>query len=411
MVNQNDNNFNARHMIEALRSGIPSREVGYCFSFARARIMREIGNELKKVAEGGQSGGMFVSGKYGEGKTHLLNTVFNMAQEKNMAVSFVSLSKETPFDKPYMVYSKVVQNTYLPGRPLPGFGHIFDGMTQKSPLALELCEFCLKHLETDKLYYVLKSYLATEDVDEKFMLMADMEGDFMANATVKSIYRRIYSEKVNFSENFNKFRHAWDYFSFLNQLILKSGCSGWVLLFDEAELVGRLSKKARQSSYINMSRFIHPEKPANLKSAYSIFAFNASFIPDVIEGKQEYDNIEQNPISPEMDRRIKTVLNHISTAPQLVPLNRDEIMAVLEKIQELHGTAYNWEPGADMEELFSAAERRGYLLRTRIRAAVEILDQLYQYGSAGDIKVNKLEEASYSEEVSDAPPEEPDADF
>jgi hypothetical protein len=300
-----------------------------------------------------------------------------------------------------MIYSKIVQNTYLPGRLQPGFGHIFEKMTPKSPLASELCEHCLKNLETDKLFYVLKSYLGTEDIDEKFMFLADMEGDFIPNASVREIYKRIYSEKVNFNENFTKSRHAWDYFSFLNQLLLKSGCDGWVLLFDEAELVGRMKKKTRLKCYLNMSKFIFPEKESDFKAVYSIFAFNSSFVPDVLEGKQEYDNIEQNPVSPEADKNIKAVLNLISTAPQLIPLGKDEIMAVLEKIQELHGQAYGWEPRMEAGALYFAAEKKGYLLRTRIRAAVEILDQLYQYGKIGDIKVNELKEADYSEEDPD----------
>ena len=390
--------FNARHIIEALRSGIPSREVGYCFSSARPKIMREIGDELSKAVEQGSSGGMLVSGKYGEGKTHLLNTVFNMAHENNMAVSLVSLSKETPFDKPYAIYSKVVQNTYLPNRLQPGFGHLFDKMTQKSPLASELCEHCLTSLETNKLYYVLKSYLGTEDTDEKFMLLADMEGDFMPALTIKNIYKRIYAEKANFNANFVKTRHTWDYFSFLNYLFLKSGYNGWVLLFDEAELVGRMGKKTRLNCYLNMSKFIHPEKSMNFKSLYSIFAFNSSFVPDVLEGKQEYESLEQNPVSLEADRDIKETMDLISTAPQLIPLNRAEIMSILEKIQDFHGKAYDWNPDIDASELFTASEKRGYLLRTRIRAAVEILDQLYQYGKIGDIEIKELSKASYTED-------------
>lgn len=393
--------FNARHIIEALRSGISSREVGYCFSSARPKIMREIDSALLKAADESFSGGMFVSGKYGEGKTHLLNTVFNMAQERNMAVSLVSLSKETPFDKLYTVYSKIVQNTYLPGRLQPGFEHIFENMTLKSPIASELCEYCLKDFETNKLYYVLKSYLGTEDLDEKFMLLADMEGDFMPNSEIRKIYGRIYSEKVNYNVNFVKSRHTWDYFAFLNNLFLKSGYTGWVILFDEAELIGRMGKKTRLNCYLNMSKFIEPEKniTANLKSTYGIFAFNSSFVPDVIEGKLEYENIEQNPVSPEADKNIKTVLDMIATAPQLIPLNNDEIMSILEKIQEFHGKAYGWNPDIETAALFSATEKRGYLLRTRIRAAVEILDQLYQYGKAGNIIINELGQADYSENL------------
>ena len=38
--------FEARHMIEALRSGVPSRTVGQYFSEARPRIMKDISDSL-----------------------------------------------------------------------------------------------------------------------------------------------------------------------------------------------------------------------------------------------------------------------------------------------------------------------------------------------------------------------------
>ena len=77
----------ARHVIEALRSGISSRAVGQYFSEARPKIMKEISTRLDLVCEQGKSSGMVISGKYGEGKTHLLNTVFNIAHSNHMVVS------------------------------------------------------------------------------------------------------------------------------------------------------------------------------------------------------------------------------------------------------------------------------------------------------------------------------------
>lgn len=41
----------------------------------------------------------------------------------------------------------------------------------------------------------------------------------------------------------------------------------------------------------------------------------------------------------------------------------------------------------------------GYLLRTKIRAAIEFLDQLYQYGRAGETTVNEMGEETFEEEV------------
>ena len=162
----------ARHIIEALRSGIPSRAVGQYFSEARPKIMKEISNRLDMVCDQGKSSGMIISGKYGEGKTHLLNTVFNLAHSNNMVVSYLSLSKETPMDKLYLVYQKIIQNTYLPKRRQPGFMHELEKISANSPVANEMLLYAAKQLETDKLYYLFRSYLNTEDSDEKFLLQA-----------------------------------------------------------------------------------------------------------------------------------------------------------------------------------------------------------------------------------------------
>lgn len=96
--------FEARHVIEALRSGISSHAVGQYFSHAHPEITKQIAQKLSDVCENRTFGGMVIAGKYGEGKTHLLNTVFNMAHSENMVVSFISLSKETPFNRLDLVY-------------------------------------------------------------------------------------------------------------------------------------------------------------------------------------------------------------------------------------------------------------------------------------------------------------------
>lgn len=45
--------------------------------------------------------------------------------------------------------------------------------------------YATKSLETDKLYFLFRRYVNTEDSDEKFLLQADLEGDFVANASLK----------------------------------------------------------------------------------------------------------------------------------------------------------------------------------------------------------------------------------
>lgn len=385
----------ARHMIEALRSGIPSRAVGQYFSEARPRMMKEISARLDGVCNEGKSNGMVVCGKYGEGKTHLLNTVFNLAHSNHMVVSLLSLSKETPMDKLYLIYQKVIQNTYLPMRQQPGFMHELEKLSANSPIANEMQLYAAKQLETDKLYYLFRSYLNTEDPDEKFLLQADLEGDFVANAPLKKIYRRIFNQPVKYNVNFTKTKHCGDYFSFMSHLFTQMGYHGWVILIDETELMGRLGKKARLNAYRNMARFLMPEP--SLESVFSIFALSASYVEDVIEGKREYENLEA--VYPEEPEPIRTVLDLLVKAPQLAPLTKEEIQQVLYKIQEFHGKAYGWTPNLSASTLLGATQSGGYLLRTKIRAAIEFLDQLYQYGKAGKTVINELGEETFTEDV------------
>lgn len=387
--------FEARHVIEALRSGIPSRAVGQYFSEARPRIIKEISGHLDETCETGKSSGMIIAGKYGEGKTHLLNTAFSLAHSGNMVVSYLSLSKETPFDKLYLVYQKLVNNTFLPKRVQPGFTQLLEKMTPGSSAANELLIYAAKHLETDKLYYLLRAYLNTEDQDEKFMLQADLEGDFIANAPLKQIYRRIYNERVKYNVNFSKTKHCRDYFAFLSRLFRQMGYSGWVLLIDETELIGRLSKKARLNAYRNMADFLLPND--NMESVYTLFALGASYSEDVIEAKHDYENLEE--LYPEQQEPMRTVLNLITRAQQLTPLTDSEIREVLNKIQVFHGRAYDWNPKVSVDSILEATQSGGYLLRTKLRAAIEFLDQLYQYGEAGNTKVNELGQETFEEDV------------
>ncbi len=113
--------YYAMHVIEALRSGVPSRAVGACFTEARPGMMKRIEDRMEAVRSEGKSDGMIFTGHYGEGKTHLLNTVFNLATQSNLAVSYVALGKETPMNNLPVLYQKVIANTYMPGAAQPGF--------------------------------------------------------------------------------------------------------------------------------------------------------------------------------------------------------------------------------------------------------------------------------------------------
>lgn len=229
----------------------------------------------------------------------------------------------------------------------------------------------------------------------KKFLQADLEGDFITNASLKKIYRRIFGQPVKYNVNFSKTKHCGDYFSFMSHLFTQMGYSGWTLLIDETELMGRLGKKTRLKAYNNMANFLLPDLCP--ETTFTIFALSASYVEDVIEGKHEYANLEE--IFPENQEPARTVLNLLSKAPQLLPLTKEEINEVLRKIQDFHGKAYGWTPNLSVSALTEATQSGGYLLRTKIRAAIEFLDQLYQYGKAGRTTINELGQETFTVDI------------
>ena len=389
--------FNACRVIEALRSGVPSRAAGEYFSEARPAMMQKIQSKLEQVHESGHSDGMIFTGRYGEGKTHLLGTVFGMAFAHNMVVSYVSLGKETPVDRPYLLFPKLIANTYLPGAAQPGFRQKLEDLTQGSSISGELLAYAAKELETDKLYFLLKAFLGTQEEEERYAFLADLEGDFTTGQVIKRSYRRITGTAAKFNQNFSKTKHGFDYFYFTSHLFKTLGYGGWVLLFDEAELLGGMGKKTRAKSYVQLQRFLKPSP--KLEGVFSLFAFSSSYAEDVIDAKKEFENVEAAfGEDKESLTAAKSVLNGILNAPELMPLTREETLQVLLSIQDFHGRAYGWKPEVSADTIYQVTESGGYLLRTRIRSAIEFFDQLYQYGEAGKTKVTKLGKETYDED-------------
>jgi len=387
--------YDSCHMIEALRSGVPSREVGRCFTEARAPFLREMNDAMEDVKSSGKSKGIVFTGKYGEGKTHLLETMYSMAEEQNMVVSYLSLSKEAPFDKPYMLYQKLLANTSLPHHDQPGVMDQLFTCSAGSNLAKEMLLFASRELETDKLYYLFNLYLNSEDTDARYQMAADLEGDFMSNETLKQLYSQVMHKKIKYNTNFVKTKHMNDYFSFLSHLFLQMGYDGWVVLFDEAELIGRLGRKTRAKAYRNMATFLDPGP--SLEKTFTLFAFSDSYQEEVIVSRNEEEEIKRYFLHEGDDMLIPAALNAICKAKRLPALTENDICGIIEKIILLHGKAYGWNPTVSAEQVTGTIQSHGFLLRTKIRSAIEYLDQLYQYGNIEEATIGKLQTGDISE--------------
>lgn len=396
--------YESRHIIEALRSGIPSRAVGRYFSDARKEVMDKINQYITNLKETGKSSSFLFKGRYGEGKTHLLNSTWAVAKDNNMVVSFIPLSKETPLDKMHLIYQKILDNTFLPNKELPTIQPCLQNLTPGSETTQALLKFAKEELHSERLYYLLKCYVKTSDADILNAIKADFEGDFVSNADIKKYYAKTYNEKIKFEKNFAKTKDFLEYFKFMSYLFKLSGFKGWVILIDEVELIGRFAKNARYKSYYNMDSFLTPE--LNFAPVLTILALSESYDEDVIEKKNEWENLDTFALSFSKqdvqlyDKTLKTItktLKTIESAPKLSPLTLSEVKDVLESIILHHAQSYDWDPQTSVDEIYDSIGKGNYLLRTRIRCAIEYLDNKYQYNEKETIDIKQLDNESFEE--------------
>ena len=185
------------------------------------------------------------------------------------------------------------------------------------------------------------------------------------------------------------------------------GYDGWVILLDEAELIGRMGKKTRAKSYLRMQEFLKPDP--RMEKTVTLLAFSASYEDDVIVKRKEFQCVQDVFGEDTEDAKAAaSVLDAILAAPELGTLSRDEVIRIMQDIEQFHALAYDWHPDVPAEEIYRATEAGGFLLRTKIRGAIELLDQLYQYGEVGNIRIGQLTEESLEEEELPDLPEEPE---
>lgn len=380
--------FAARQVIECLRSGVPSRSLSSIFSYGREAACERVGRELERVYSGGGVLPLVIKGNFGNGKTHFLNIIAQKAEKMNFAVSFISLSKETPFDKLDRLYRRAAAGLYLPGGSQPGFASLLETLPTRGDQADEMLNYAARNLHP-KIEIVLKNYLdGSGDAYNQHILASDLAGDFIPNAQLKSIHRLNFGKALSLTP-FKVKESSFDYFRFLSRLIRAAGFAGWVILFDEFEQLMYLGITARANAYLNAARFMAPS--FGMTATYTVFSASSNLWSELIwkQKNSDYDNVPQKLAAKNRQHDIPTVREVFSSFLKenlfLDTLSAFDIRRMLKAVRDHHALAYDWQAPEDIDPatVNLPADRP---LRTVIRALVEWLDLQYLYGDKPEIE-------------------------
>lgn len=386
-----------RFIVEGLRSGVPYREMAKAIAFGRERNIAAVARLLEQVEQRRppKFPGYVLRAGYGEGKTHLLHSLWGFAESRNWVVSCVSISKETPLDRLDQLYPKMIENTYLPGSSQPGIASVVAQALEGQLLAeARTLDF------SPRVMALLDSLVIHEEGYDE--LVADLSGEFLSSPDLKRIYRANLGKALQLTRTSLR-DEAFEYMRLVDWLIHKAGFGGWLILMDEVELIGKLGRGARSRAYASMGRMLSGSLPHTL----SVWALASHYHGDVLIGRHDRQDcpawLAARPKEAFQVVWAETALEALTESKLLEPLSVEDIQSLLRQILELHQAAYQWQAPFQADELYAQvrqfAPTQDTRLRTIVRLSLTILDIWNQYHEAPVIEyLNPLQEQSLEEE-------------
>jgi hypothetical protein len=137
---------------------------------------------------------------------------------------------------------------------------------------------------------------------------------------------------------------------FAARLLAAAGSPGWLILFDEVELIGRYSLLQRAKSYAELARWMRGENGRGVPVA-TVLAMTDDYEAAVITGRNDRHVVPERlrakgtresaelATAAELGMRIIDRETHLLTPP-----DDTELKQVYARLRDLHGQAFGWRP-------------------------------------------------------------------
>ncbi len=353
-----------RRAVEALRSGVPNADAVLALGSGQAEIEDRFTGLVENIDDprhGRRSrASMLLGGGFGEGKSHLLTHLGHLATSAGFVVSTVVISKETPLHDPAKVLRAAVESAVAPDGARDVVAEAAAALDPDSPGYAELLRWLRgpgRDLNERFDATLLLHQRLTGDApgaDEEFLdtIVRFWSGDPLPVPALRRQLKAV-GEAKTFTFSPVKARDlARQRLRFIPRLLRAAGRTGWVVLLDEVELIGRYSLLQRGRSYAELARWLDGD-PANqgAEPLVVVAAMTDDFEAAVLSGKNDREVLpgrlrdKQTDEYAEMSALAEAGMEHIERdLLSLVPPDEAELDRAYRTLRQLHGGAYGWEP-------------------------------------------------------------------
>jgi hypothetical protein len=377
-----------RRALEALRAGVPSRDVVQLLTPFHTRARSEFDTVLKETEAAWENGkpprGLLVSGGFGGGKSHLLDYLRHVALENNFVCSRVTLSKEVPLSDLSRVYRAAVASAVAPGRVGPALTEIADTLqADRAPYYDQLWQWVHQEKDLDpRLSATLLLFEREAGGDEELRekLLAEWMGFPLRLGELRAALKAV-GKADSYPVGRPLKGQELARFAFLTRFFRAAGYSGWVLLLDEVELVARYGIRQRGRAYAHLAVLLGQDKAARLPGLAAVGAVTDDFAGEVLRRRGDREkvmarmHIAQDPLQHAAALGMDAIES--GSLPLASP-TRTQVAETYARIRAVYAAAYDWSP----PDIAGAIEYAGSTrMRQYVRAWVNLWDlrRLYDY--------------------------------
>jgi len=387
-----------RVAVEALRAGVPNRAAIRLLRTSESELSRRFMERLNQCKAGlliGESvQGEIVAGGFGSGKSHLLGFLADQALRENFIVSPVSISKETPLFDPDRLYAAAIRNAIVPDVNDDVMTAVVSRIAPNAYSELEKWATAQPWPLFAALTFLLpKQVITTEDV----ALIARFFGGSKLNLTkVRQWLRAAGASKLFDVKSVKAAQLALQRLRFAPRLFAAAGYSGWCILIDETELIGRYSVLQRGKSYAELCRWLGLASELGVPGVISVCAITDDFKSFMFDHKLDQEKVPAVLEAKKLRDQAKLAEIGMNAIEQrqhfLSPPNEDRLRTSLERVQGLYRKAYEWSPPkSDIGE-----RRTGKTMRQFIKSWITDWDIQRIYGQKDEIEALTIS-TDYSE--------------
>lgn len=353
-----DSQVQARRAIEALRAGVPNRDAVLALGSTHAQIEEQFGQLLSEAKEQATTprspAGFLIAGNFGTGKSHELEYLQQIALREGFVASKVVISKETPLYDPVKVYRAAIQAATVPGRVGAALAQIAGELKFDDPRYLEFYRWVQGPTADLNQRFAATLYLfekARSDPELRDRIISFWSGDPIQIGEIRARLKD-HGQRVTYPIDRRTGVRALAYqrFRFGAQLMVAAGYAGWVLLFDEVDLIARYTLIQRGRSYAEIARWTGNLKEETYPGLSSVLAITSAFETEVIEGRNDREavpgklNLSGNEYERVLVAPAERGMKLIGRAVRLTPPTPATLSETYAKVGAIHGRAYGWDP-------------------------------------------------------------------